>query len=101
MQNQIPFILGSSSLDRKTKLAYFCHLLFIPACINTEGVEGIVTGGVLAAEVQQLLRCGHLVPVLRQGGQLRPVVLVLIVTQNVETISLDLKRLIDFRLREN
>ncbi len=61
----------------------------LPAGINTEGVEGIITGGVLAAEVQQLLWGGHLVPVLRQGGQLRPVVLVLIVTQNVQPVRLE------------
>jgi hypothetical protein len=61
----------------------------LPAGINTEGVEGIVAGGILAAEVQQLLGGGHLVPVLRQGRQLRPVVLVLIVTQDVQPVSLE------------
>jgi hypothetical protein len=60
----------------------------LPAGINTQGVEGIVAGWILAAEVQQLLRGGHLVPVLRQGGQLRPVVLVLVVPQNVQPVSL-------------
>jgi hypothetical protein len=61
----------------------------LPAGINTEGVERIVAGWILAAEVQQLLGGGHLVPVLRQGGQLRPVVLVLIVTQDVQPVSLE------------
>ena len=71
---------------KSSKIIIF--LVSVPAGINAEGVERIIAGRILAAEVQQFLRRGDLIAVLRQVGQLWPVVLVLVVAEDVETVGL-------------